>query len=78
MVLEKKGERKKKMRTIHRGRKNREKERNVRERSRNERHNCVCKKHRRRIKTEEKAKVVAYVRGKNLLNSLPRKIFCLE
>ena len=37
----------------------------------------VCLQHRRRIKTEGKAKVVAGVWGKNLFNSLPRKLFCL-
>ena len=37
--------------------------------------------HRRRITTEEKTKtktkVVAAVGGKNVFNSLPRKLFCL-
>ena len=47
---------------------------------------CYCKLtakawhawHRRWIKTEEKAKVVASVwgGGQNLFNSLPRKVFC--
>ena len=32
--------------------------------------------HIRRINTEEKAKVVAAVGGQNLLNSLPRQLFC--
>ena len=33
--------------------------------------------HRRRIELEDKAKVVASVWGKNLLNSLPPSLFCL-
>ena len=36
----------------------------------------VTDKHRRRIKTEEKAKVLAAVWGQNLFNSLPRELFC--
>ena len=36
---------------------------------------AVVSVHRRRIKTEEKAKVVC-LRGKNLFNSFPRQLFC--
>ena len=35
-------------------------------------------KHRKRINTEEKAKVVAAVWGQNLINSLPRQLFWFE